>query len=237
MPEPEIAAPPTDWGMPTSDRREPRWVDDDNLPAPVVPPAPAPSLQLSTRTEADRPSEREAAVATTAPVPEFMRRVRSNERWRKPGVVAALGAGAVVLGVLLLLQITLHFRNALAASHPPLRDTLAALCRTAGCDIQPWRRIEALSIDSTSLNPAGGSNNYKLSLALRNKTAVDVAAPWIELSLTDASGAPFSRRVLGPDALTPTLKQVSADSEQTLSLVFSTGSQRVSGYSVNIFYP
>jgi len=66
---------------------------------------------------------------------------------------------------------------------------------------------------------------------------VDVAAPSVELSLTDSAGAPMARRVLGPEAMSPALTQVNADSEQSLSLVFSTGGQRVSGYSVNIFYP
>ena len=87
-----------------------------------------------------------------------------------------------------------------------------------------------------SLNPVG-TGSYKLSLSLRNKTGVDVAAPWVELSLTDANGAPFARRVLSPEALNPALSQVNAESEQALSLVFGTGGQRVSGYSVNIFYP
>ena len=82
-----------------------------------------------------------------------------------------------------------------------------------------------------------GSGGYKLNLSLRNKTAVDVAAPSIELSLTDANGAPLARRVLGPEALSPALTQVNAESEQSLSVVFGTGGQRVTGYSVNIFYP
>jgi len=110
------------------------------------------------------------------------------------------------------------------------------MCGITGCEIKPWRRIEALSIESTALSPVG-SGSYKLNLSLRNKTAVDVAAPWVELSLTDANGASFSRRVLGPETLTPALTQLNAESEQALSLAFSTGGQKVSGYSVNIFYP
>ena len=33
------------------------------------------------------------------------------------------------------------------------------------------------------------------------------------------------------------LKQVAAESEHELSFSFSTGGKRVSGYSVNLFYP
>lgn len=174
------------------------------------------------------------AAATTA-VPEFMRRAESSARWNRPGVRIALATASLLLTLLLLLQLVLHFRDALAALHPPLRGALQALCGGFGCELKPWRRIDALSIESTSLNPVGSS--YKLNLSLRNKTAVDIAAPWIELSLTDASGAPFARRVLGPDTLSPQLKQVLAESETALSLNFSTSGQRVSGYSVNLFYP
>ena len=171
-----------------------------------------------------------------AAVPEFMRQAESSARWNRPAVKVALGAASLALAALLVLQVTLHFRDAIAALHPPLREPLKSLCGVSGCEVKPWRRIEALSIDSTSLSPVGNSS-YKLNLSLRNKTGVDVAAPWVELSLTDASGAPFSRRVLGPELLSPALTQVNAESEQALSLVFGTGGQKVSGYSVNIFYP
>jgi predicted Zn finger-like uncharacterized protein len=236
MPEPEISvAPPTDWGVPPADRREPHWVDEGRSVRPG--PTPAPPEAVDSMGPASSLMAEPGASTLEMPVPEFMRRAEQSERWRRPWVRATLGVTAVLLALLLSLQITMHFRDALAALHPPLRESLVALCRTAGCEVQPWRRIEALSIDSTSLSPVGSSNSYKLSLSLRNKTGVDVAAPWIELSLTDANGDPFARRVLGPEALSPALKQVNAESEQALSLVFSTGSQRVSGYSVNIFYP
>ncbi|HEY8876803.1 MAG TPA: zinc-ribbon and DUF3426 domain-containing protein [Roseateles sp.] len=261
-PEPEVRSDPLPTGWPSSDlggdtRHEPRWVDEEHLPEPM-PPAPVepmleepavadiPSMAAEPAEKPRKPAkppkaakpaksvepERPAAPA----MPEFMRRAESSARWNRPAVRVALGGASLLLALLLALQITLHFRDAIAALHPPMREGLKSLCGMAGCEVKPWRRIEALSIDSTALSPVG-SGSYKLSLSLRNKTAVDVAAPSIELSLTDASGAPFARRVLGPEALSPALKQVNAESEQALSLVFSTGGQRVSGYSVNIFYP
>ncbi|WP_277592469.1 DUF3426 domain-containing protein, partial [Roseateles saccharophilus] len=209
---------PTGWPEDVT-RQEPRWVEDE-APGPASPPA---------------------VAAEPAPqgvvVPEFMRRAESNARWNRPGVRVALALASLLLAALMALQITLHFRDAIAALYPPMRGPLQALCSSFGCEIKPWRHIEALSIDSTSLNPIGNSG-YRLNLSLRNKTGVEVAPPWIELSLTDASGTPFSRRVLGPQALSPMLRQVGAESEQALSFSFSTtGNQRVSGYSVNIFYP
>ncbi|MBV8034623.1 zinc-ribbon and DUF3426 domain-containing protein [Roseateles sp.] len=223
-PEPQADALPTGWPSPDIARHEPRWVDEDAAaPAPSPTPEPAPILAA------------EPAPAAPA-MPEFMRRAENSARWNRPGVRLALAGLTLLLALLLGLQIVLHFRHAIAALHPPLREPLRVLCGLAGCEIKPWKRIEALSIDATSLNPIG-SGSYRLNLALRNKTGVDVAAPSVELSLTDANGAPLARRVLGPEAMSPALTQVNAESEQSLSLVFSTGSQRISGYSVNIFYP
>lgn len=229
VPEPRTDDLPTGWPATELARHEPRWVDETATPAPAgnERPEPAPAM---TAEPAFAPSTQ------SIDMPEFMRRAESTARWNRPAVRVALGLASLLLAAVLAVQVTLHFRDALSALHPPLRGTLQSLCSMAGCEIKPWKRIDALSIDATSLNPIG-SGGYKLNLALRNKTAVDVAAPSIELSLTDANGAPLARRVLGPEALSPALTQVNAESEQSLSLVFSTGGQRVSGYSVNIFYP
>jgi hypothetical protein len=209
------------------------------MPAMAAEPAEKPA-NLGKTGKAGKPGQiakpGKAVTPAEAVVPEFMRRAETSARWSRPGVRLALGIGALLLAALLALQVALHFRDAIAALHPGLRGPLQALCGLGGCEVQPWRRIDALSIDSTSLNPVG-SGSYRLTLSLRNKTGVDVAAPWIELNLTDINGAPFARRVLGPEAMSPALKQVGAESEQTLSLLFSTGGQRVSGYSVNVFYP
>lgn len=223
-PEPRTEAVPTGWPSEVT-RQEPRWVEAEEADEP-----------LSSPERALDPSPPMTAAPPVA-VPEFMRRAESTARWHRPGVRLALVLMSVLLALLLILQLALHFRDGLAALHPPLRGGLQALCGTVGCEIKPWRRIEALSIESTSLNPLGNSGGYRLNLSLRNKSGVDVAAPWVELSLTDASGAPFARRVVGPEMLTPQLARVSADAEQASSFNFSTGGQRVSGYSVNVFYP
>jgi predicted Zn finger-like uncharacterized protein len=228
-PEPEADALPTGWPAETATRQEPRWVDVEHDAAPPPPPVRVP--------EPPPPMAAEPAAAPTTAMPEFMRRAESSARWSRPGVRLALGATSLLLALLLLLQIALHFRDAIAALHPPLRGVLQSLCGAFGCEVKPWRRIEALSIDSTSLNPVGSGGSYRLNLSLRNKAGVEVAAPWIELSLTDANGAPLARRVVGPEALSPQLQQISAGAEQALSLNFSAGGQRISGYSVNIFYP
>lgn len=256
-PEPRAEALPTGWPSEygrADTRPEPQWVENDRgakpvvAPAPIVAREPEPEPRVAemapiTAEPAERPGKPakpakpvRAKKPDEGALPEFMRQAESSARWNRPAMKLALGLMSLLLAMLLVVQVMLHFRDAIAALHPPLREPLQAMCGIAGCEVKPWRRIEALSIDSTSLSPVG-SSSYKLNLSLRNKTGVDVAAPWVELSLTDANGAPFSRRVLGPEQLTPALIQVNAESEQALSLVFGTGGQKVSGYSVNIFYP
>jgi len=226
-------AEPAEWSPTESRRREPRWTEDaDQRPSE---PASAPTAWAPDSVPAM--SAEPAATAAAAPMPEFMRRAENSARWKRPGVRLAMALAATLLALLLVLQAVLHFRDALAAAHPPVRGGLQALCAVFGCEVRPWRQLEALSLESTSLNPVGSSGGYRLNLSLRNKSGADVAPPWVELSLTDAAGAPFARRVVGPEALTPHLTLVGAESEHSLSFSFSTGSQRVSGYSVNIFYP
>ena len=230
-PEPRAATLPTGWPTDEATRLEPHWGDLD-LPADPPPPPPT---SARPREPAAPPKSARRSPPSPAVVPEFMRHAENSARWNRPIVRIALALLSLMLTALLALQVALHFRDALAALHPPLRPALLALCEPVGCEIQPWRRIEALSIESTSLNPVG--SGYRLNLTLRNKTGVAVAAPWVELSLTDASGSPFARRVVAPTVLTPAVQQIGPDAEQALSLNFATGGQRVSGYNVNIFHP
>ncbi|MFN3303229.1 MAG: zinc-ribbon and DUF3426 domain-containing protein [Roseateles sp.] len=222
---------------PEPERREPRWVEDGDAGQGAAAPEAEPALTQPAPAPEPPPMTAEPAVAAApAVVPEFMRRAESSARWNRPAVRLALALLSLLLVLALLLQVALHFRDALGALHPPLRGALQAACSLFGCEVKPWRRIEAISIDTTSLSPAGSGNSYKLVLTISNAANVAVATPWIDLRLTDASGAPLARRVFEPAALSPALQELPALSEQTLSLTFRT-TQAVSGYQVNAFHP
>ncbi|WP_457424122.1 zinc-ribbon and DUF3426 domain-containing protein [Roseateles sp. P5_E7] len=228
-PEPRAEALPTGWPSEVA-RQEPRWVDEPREP-PSAPPAPLAPLP------APAPLVAEPSATPAAVVPEFMRRAESTARWNRPRVRLALGGASALLALLLALQVTLHFRDALAALNPPLRGTLQGLCGLFGCEVRPWLRPDALKVESTSLTPIDGSNSYKLTLTLSNLANVAVAAPWIDLRLTDASGALLARGAFEPKALSPQLQEIPALSEQSLSFTFRTAGQSVSGYQVDAFYP
>lgn len=243
-------------------RREPFW-DEAISVEPSSEPAVLPEPEPEPEPEADPPATTASPEAGSDPdvlvdarlaalaaevaahdTPEhkaveasFLRQASSTARWQRPRVRIALGLSALLLLATLLLQLGLQFRNAIAALYPPSAPLLQSLCGVAGCELQPWRRIDALAVENSGLTQAGSGNSYKLALQLRNKAAYALALPWVDLSLTDASGAVVARRMLKPTDFNLSQLSMKGDSEQQLQLVFSTGRHRVSGYSVEIFYP
>lgn len=172
------------------------------------------------------------------PAPEFLRQAERDARWERPRTVRALGLLCAVLLLALALQATFHFRDLLAAVAPPLRPALAALCDVAGCRIEALRRIDDIAIDSSTLTGApSGDNTVRLALVLRNRGALPLAMPSIELTLTDPGGQMLVRRALSPADFAAPGATLAAASEQAVQLVMSTGSRRASGYTVEPFYP
>lgn len=205
--------------------------------APALLPDTSPDVVLTPRLAELSAGSSAKAEAAGATIPSFMRKAEQAQRWRRPGVRAALGLGVLLLALLLALQIAHHFRNAIGALYPQARPALQALCDISGCQLQPWRRIDALSVESSALSQAGAGNQYQLSVSLRNKSGVEVATPWIELSLTDAAGAVIARRMLPPGEFRNSKPAMAPGAELPLQLLLSTGSQKVSGYTVEIFHP
>jgi len=262
LPLPAMQADTSNAGL----RDEPHWVDEGSVPMPQAvehtAPAPitvpsdlgpdvvlAPSLQARKKKEikpkpsANKPAKVRASEGEDKPpLPSFMRRAEAQERWRRPGVRAALGFATALLLLLLCGQFALHSRDALAAQYPAARPLLSAMCELSGCEVQPWRHIEVLSVENTGLAQAGNGNQYQLSVSLLNKGSVPVALPWIELSLTDSQGALLARRALSPqefrtDKGAATGTSIGGGVDLNLQLLLATGDQRVSGYGVVLFYP
>lgn len=248
---------------PLTERREPYWAEtastpepepqpEPELPEPDPEPEPSPPKFIDAQSDSgpdvlvdSRLAALAAEVAAHAPAPaeqaqieaSFLRQAASTARWQRPRVRFALALAALLLLSLLLLQLGLHFRNAIAALYPPSVPLLHSLCRAADCELQPWQRIDALAVENSGLTQAGSGNTYKLSMQLRNKAPYALALPWVDLSLSDASGALVARRMLKPTDFNLSQLSMKGDSEQQLHLVFGTGKHRVSGYSVEIFYP
>lgn len=223
------------------------------------------------------PAEQSPAPAGTAEagLPEFLRKPPAGNFWQRKPVRLGAGFACGLLIAGLGVQLLQHFHDAIATVVPASRPALQAYCQLSGCQIKPWQRIEHMMVESTALSqlsPGSNGNHYQLAISLRNKSTYELATPWVELSLTDSTGALVGRRMLSPAefSLSPPAGAASATglaaavvaasaasaasaaapqaspskhesmvagSELPLQVLLSTGEQRVSGYSVEIFYP
>ena len=179
----------------------------------------------------------DAVTRDGAEAPEFIRVAERQARWQSSGVRKLLAVAVVGLSVALAGQAAHHFRDSLAARSPGLQAALTAWCDVAGCRIAPPRRIDDITVESTALARDPSSDAFRLSVVLRNKAATTAAVPWIDLTLTDASGQLVARRALSPKDFRSRLDAMPADGEASLQALLSTGSTRVVGYTVEVFYP
>ena len=168
--------------------------------------------------------------------PDFLRRAERKARWRSAPVRGALVAAIAVALVLLLAQVAHHYRDTAAARWPGARPSLAAWCKLADCVLEAPRRIDEVAVDSTALTRAIGLDAFVLSVTLKSRSALPLAMPSVDLSLTDANGRLVARRALSPrDFGAPSV--ISPGAESPLQLMLNTGTARVTGYTVEIFYP
>lgn len=190
--------------------------------------------------EAAMPPPAAPAVAGT---PGFLRQAEDAARWRRPRVRASLVVAAALLIGTLLTQIAVQYRDAFAAQWPQARPTLETLCEVLDCRIEPLRRLAAITVESSGLTQVEGSDAYRLSLTLHNRGQVDIALPSVDLSVTDNSGTLVSRRALAPaDFRTATGGSVpgvalAPGSESQLQALLTARGARISGYTVELFYP
>lgn len=183
------------------------------------------------------PLESQQVVEAANP-PEFVQRADRAARWRRPGMRVLLGLVCLLLLGGLGLQYAHHERDMIAATWPEARPTLEAWCEHVGCRIEPLRRIEDISVDSTALTRTGAAADvFKLAVSLRNRSNVALAMPSIDLTLTDSGGALIARRALAPQDFRVAATTLAPGADAPLQLLLSTGSPRVAGYTVEIFYP
>ena len=169
--------------------------------------------------------------------PEFLRHGERAKRWHRPWVRGVLSSVVLSLLVALALQIAHHWRDEIAAGWRATRPLLAQWCQLASCTIEVPRRIEDIAVESTGFARIAGADQFRLSLVLRNRSALALAMPWVELSLTDASGSLLMRKALSPQEFQISNPVLEPASETPIQLLLAAGTPLVTGYTVEIFYP
>jgi len=170
--------------------------------------------------------------------PGFVQQAKQRERWRSPAMRVMLSVLSLLLIGSLAGQAAYQFRDLWAAQWPSTRPWLSQGCEWLHCQIGAPRRIDDVAVESSTLSPAPGGTGYRLAVVLRNRGALLLTMPWVDLSLTDPSGQLVSRRALGPSDFRVNPAVLAPGSESNLQvLLASTNGQRISGYTVEIFYP
>lgn len=171
--------------------------------------------------------------------PEFIKRGRQQEQNGRARKIA-LVAGAVALLVLLVMQGTLSFRNALAARFPAAKPVLESSCAVFGCRVELPAQIDNIAIETGELTTLGGGV-YSFTTELRNTSATAQAWPSLELALLDPNDKPLVRRVFGPAdylaAGTVRANGIAPRTEQAIKLHFRVDDLKPSGYHIAVFYP
>ena len=183
------------------------------------------------------PDEGETRVHVDG-APEFMRHADRQARWQRPRVRLLMGTAALVLLAALALQAAYHFRDTVAVRWPSTRPALLAWCAATKCTLEAPRRIEDISVESTTLARANATSEaLRLSVNLRNRGGLPLSLPSVDLKLTDGSGALISRRMLSPRDFGATVAALQPGADTTLQLLLSTGGVGITGYTVEVFYP
>ncbi|NUZ05702.1 zinc-ribbon and DUF3426 domain-containing protein [Piscinibacter koreensis] len=178
----------------------------------------------------------ESAAASPGDLPTFLQVPERPSRWQGRRARALLIAIVAAAALVLLGQIAHHFRDALAARVPATRGALEAWCGLVGCRVEAPRAIDQITLDSSALLRDPTLDAFRLSVTLRSRGTVALAMPSFDLRLTDSAGTLVARRMLTPRELgAPALLQ--PGSELALHALLAVREARVTGYTVEIFYP
>jgi predicted Zn finger-like uncharacterized protein len=196
------------------------------------------------------PEENSDMAAALPATPSFMKKAQRAALWRSPAARTFLGIACVILLAGLALQIVLHERDRIAAMHASAKPWLEGVCQLSGCQVMPFKRLEAITVDASSFNRVSRSGtpgespgqSYKLSLTLKNSGTLPVAVPHVELSLQDALDQPMLRRVLSPAELGLSAERLAPAQDLVGQVTLQVDTlqlpgSRVQGYRVLAFYP
>jgi predicted Zn finger-like uncharacterized protein len=251
-PDPVIAAAPPRGKRPADDA--PPMLRHESPPSTISHPTAAhvpPVARTAAAKRADKAAARRSKLTPTRieaqpklraaeiDEPEFVKRGRQQEQNGRARKIA-LVAGAIALLVLLVMQGTLSFRNALAARFPATKPVLVSSCAVFGCRVELPAQIDNLAIETGELTTLGGGV-YSFTTELRNTAGTAQAWPSLELALTDANDKPLVRRVFGPTdylaAGTVLPNGIAPRTEQAIKLHFRVDDLKPSGYHIAVFYP
>lgn len=199
--------------------------------------SPAPVVEIAPEVQ----EENEAAILADEdqPKPSFVRQAERRAFWRRPAVRAAGWLGALLLTLVLAGQAAYLWRDQLAAQSPKAAAWMERFCAQAGCHISPLRAIDQVSIDSSALLRLA-TGRYAFDMVVKNAGTAAVAAPSLELTLTDVDGRVLVRRVLMASDWPQALHTLPPASDRAVRLELALDGPEaavMTGYRALLFYP
>jgi predicted Zn finger-like uncharacterized protein len=175
--------------------------------------------------------------------PEFLDHGRAQQRahWDRLWGWGCLVAAVVLLGLSLYV-----YRVQWATRMPALRPVLQSMCVPLQCNVGYERRIERISILSSSLRPsAGGASalgqqQLVLTAVLRNRFNASQHWPALILELKDFSDTLKVRKTLMPHDYLPAevrTQPFGPNAERKIVLPLHVHDVQVNGYQLNRFFP
>lgn len=172
------------------------------------------------------------------PLPSFVKQAQRKAWWSKPVVRFVTALGVIVLFMALLLQIALHERNTLVAWKPQWRASFESLCAVMRCELAPRKHIASVLVTGSSFTHDARPNHYRLDISIHNQSALSVATPAVELTLTDGQNQVLVRKVLDLTEIgAPAELAARSEWNGTLPVMTQGLNLPVSGYRVTAFYP
>ena len=155
---------------------------------------------------------------------------------RSPWATAAWGVLAGVGLASLVTQAALAWHDELLHAAPSLKPVLEVACVMAECRLEPVRRLQALSVESSQLSQLGGTI-YQFNATVRNRSGSEVAAPALDLVLTGNDGQVIARKALRWADFGLRNRSMAAQQEVSLQTKLNTGTTAVAGFTIELFYP
>jgi len=197
------------------------------------------------------PGHDDADVSHDDEPEESVSEIAYEERfaWAKPDRPrrshgAIYGIAIPLLVILLVAQLLLHYRDAVAARWPATKSALSQACELAGCTIKPPRDLamQYLSIDASDLQADPAHKGLLILTAnVRSHAGWPVAYPYLEFTLTDTNSTTVVRRVLAPpDYAGGALdlgKGIPPNGEVPIKLFIDASATTQAGYFLYMFYP
>ncbi len=152
-------------------------------------------------------------------------------RW----AIAAVFAALVLAG-----QVLYRYRSELAAHLPVSKPVIVQLCAWARCSVPPLQQPAALNIEASDLQVVDQSKPHlvQLTATLRNRAAIDVGYPALDLVLTDNREHALARRVFVPeDYLSgPNAAQsvIASNAESTVRIDMDISGLPAAGFRLNL---